>query len=245
MSAVRPDDAKMNVSNDNRTPEFADRIRSLTDVISHRCARTASERQASDRLRSQADARSGSRVLVEDARRRDKMLDDCPNAWVTTTFVAKELASALRIHLANRVGDYAPSLDLFANVLNPLLRRGRTIVDASRPVTALQFAQKMSEMPYIALRPAWMAAEYFEADFVVTTVVSEHRAFYQRAFGYDEWSEPRKCAGLNRNLTCMGLNFARARDQVEVKFPFLQSSKAEREALFRRWTAPRAVVAAV
>jgi hypothetical protein len=202
------------------------------------------ERDASDWLRSEADMRSGSKSPHPDARWRDKLLDDGSNAWVTTTFIADELASTLRIDVANREGDYLPSFDIFADVLEPLLRDGHTIVEATRLATRLRIAQGMSELPYIALRPAYLAAEYFNADFIVTTDRAEHRAFYQRAFGYEQWGEARKCSRLNRDVTCMGLNFLRVRDRVEAKFPYLRSSKAEREALFRRRTAPRAVTAA-
>lgn len=230
----------MRVSNDNRSPELSERIRLLSEVVSHRCARTTSERDASNLLRSHADARGGSPRNSADDRRRDKALDDCPNAWVTTTFIMSALASTLRVHVADRVGDYLPSLDLFADILNPLLREGRTIVEPSRTATELQFSQDMSEMPYIALRPAWLAAEYFDAAFLVTTAFEEHRAFYQRAFGYEKWSAPRACSRSNRNVICLGLPLSRARERVEARFPYLRSSQAERDVLYGHRTTPRA-----
>jgi hypothetical protein len=234
----------MRASNDNRPPGFSARIRPLFEEVSHRCPRTPVEKDAVNWLRGEADDRRGLLRPPSDSRRHDKSLDASANAWVTTTFIENDLASTLRIHLANDENDYLPSLDIFADVVEPLLRDGSTIVDTTRLETRLELAQRIPIMPFIALRPAWLAAEYFDADFIIATVCEEHLAFYQRAFGFERWSEPRQCPHFNLVESSMGLNFNAVRDRVEATYPFLRSSEAEREALFRRWTALRAVMAA-
>jgi hypothetical protein len=54
-------------------------------------------------------------------------------------------------------------------------------------------------------------------------------------------SEPRHAPHCKRHMSGMRLDFIAVRDRVEAKFPYLRSSKAEQEALFRRWIAPRVV----
>jgi hypothetical protein len=233
----------MNASNDNRRPGYSNRMRRLFEEVWHRCPRTPVEKDAVDWLRGQSDDRRGCARSRAEGRRHDKLLDNSPNAWVTTTFIENDLASTLRLHLANGENDYLPSLDLFGDVLKPLLREGGAIVDTTRLATRLELSQKIPVMPFIALRPAWLAAEYFDADYIVAAVSQEHHAFYQRAFGFDLWSEPRECPHFGIEVSCMGLNFNAVRDRIEATYPFLRSSKAERQSLFRRLTAPRAVMA--
>jgi hypothetical protein len=232
----------MGASNDNR-PFASDLTRILPEEIWHRCAWTPAERDAADWLRRQADDRRGLTGSQAPSRLHDKFLDDAPNAWVTTTFIASELASTLTIHTAEGETDYLPSIELFADVLEPLLRDGKKIVEATRVATQLQAALTIPAMPYIALRPSWLAAEYFGADFLVAMVCMEHQDFYRCALGYELCSEPRHHPHCERPISCMRLDFIALRERVEENLPYLRSSKAEQEALFRRWIAPRVVMA--
>lgn len=234
----------MGASNDNRSPRATARTRRLSQDVWHRCARTPGDREAVNWLRSQADEHSGFERSFADCEPKDQSLDGSQNAWVTTTFIAGELASTLRIHVANGEGDYIPSLDVFGDVLKRLIREGNRILETSRLAARLEISQRIPEMPYIALRSAWLAAEYFDTDFIISAEREDHFPFYQRAFGYERRSETRKCPGLKRELTCIGLNFREAKERVEAKLPFLRSAHEEREALFRRSAAPRIVRAA-
>lgn len=93
----------------------------------------------------------------------------------------------------------------------------------------------------MALRPAWLACEHYGADLALATVAAEHVQFYQRVFGYAELSEPRDYPGLTFKVVCLGLDFPQAKADVEDRYPFFRSTRAEREALFGAQPTERAV----
>jgi len=218
---------------------FSDRVLRLLERVEHRRANTRTEREAVYRLRHEGDVRQGLNEPRADGQSDDKALDGAPNAWITTTFIDGELASTMRVHIGADETDAIPSLGPFSDVIMPHLRMGRTIVDPTRLVARLEFAIRFPELPYIALRPAWLAAEYFKADFVLATILRQQRAFYRHALGYQLWREPRDYQDFSREVACMGLDFSVAKERVEARYPFFRSTWAERDALFGRWAEPR------
>ena len=82
------------------------------------------------------------------------------------------------------------------------------------------------------MRPAFMAAEHFDADCAVGTPRAEHIAFYRRAFGATIWRQPRDYPGLTAKLACVGADYRLAQQFIELRYPFFKSDRAEREALF-------------
>jgi hypothetical protein len=216
------------------TSRFSDRVHRLLERVEHRCATTRSEKEAAYRLRYEAYIRQGLIEPRADGRLYDEGLDDSPNAWITLTLIDGELASTLRVHVAADENTALPSLGAFSDVLMPRLRMGRVIVDPTRLAAKLEFARRFPELPYIALRPGWLAGEYFGADYGLVSVVEQHQAFYRRAFGYESWCEPRDYPGFNHRVACMGLDFSARKERVEKRYPVFRSTWAERQALFNR-----------
>lgn len=215
-------------------PSFSERMLRLRERSEHRCARTPSEKEAAYRVRYDAYIRQQLIAPRDDRMLRDECFDDTPNAWITTTFIDRALASTFRIHVAERPGDPLPSARVYADVIAPRLESGCVLVDPTRLAARLTFAGSLSELPFLALRPAWLAAEHFDADFVLATVTADHQPFYRRVFGYEAWSEPRDYPGFKHKVACLGLDFRAARARVETRFPVFRSTAAEREALFGR-----------
>ena len=236
--------ARMSASVENAVTRFADRAQKLLDRSQHRCARSRVEREAVERLRREVDNRRGLIELRPVGRSYEEALDGAPNAWVTTTSIDGELASTLRIHVSCHERDRLPSLDVFPEVIRPRLRIGRTIVDLTRLAARLEPARRFPELPYLALRPGWLAAEYFDADFVVVTTSQDLQPFYHRVFGYEPWGGPRELPYGARGMCCMGLDFRAAKDRVLTAYPLFRSSHTERGALFRRGTELRLVASA-
>jgi hypothetical protein len=117
-------------------------------------------------------------------------------------------------------------------VLAPKLSAGQTIAEFTRLAARLSLASIHPELAYVVMRPAFMAAEHFEADFAVGTPRAEHIAFYRRAFGASVWRSPRDYPGLTAKLACVGAEYRCAREFIELRYPFFRSDSAEREALF-------------
>jgi hypothetical protein len=211
---------------------YSDRILKMLGRIEHRIAESEVERDAAFKLRYDAYTRD---QLIErnlHGRLSDEVYDSSANGWITTTYIDGELASTFRIHVGSDESATLPSLSAFSDEIGPHLRAGRVIVDPTRLAAKLEFSRRYSEMPYIALRPAWLAAEYFDADYVIATMRAEHGAYYRRVFGYTPWSEPREYPNVNCRIVCMGLDFRAVKDRVEAKYPFFRSSEAERARLF-------------
>ena len=59
----------------------------------------------------------------------------------------------------------SPSVEAFGEILHPELDRGKVIIDPTRFVADPDKAKRFPELPYVTLRLAYMACEYFNADY--------------------------------------------------------------------------------
>ena len=90
------------------------------------------------------------------------------------------------------------------------------------------------ELPYVTIRAAFMAAEYFGAEYMLATVRQEHQAFYKKLFGFQALCEPRPYPSLLKPISLLAANMPLQRDGVVRKFPILLSSYTERRMLFQQ-----------
>ncbi len=224
----------MNIDEVGAPPRFADRVVRLLERVEYRQARTESEKEAIFRLRYEAYRRENYIDPRDDGLLYDPAYDEAPNCWNIGTFIDGELAGALRIHVAHREGDILPDGVVFPDVVAPHLRNGKVIVDPTRFATKFEFSRQFAEMPYLTLRPGWMAGAYFGAAYIISTMRVEHQAYYRRVFGYELWGEPRSYPRVNRKVSCMGFDYFAQRERVEARYPFFRSTWAEREQMFRR-----------
>jgi len=101
-------------------------------------------------------------------------------------------------------------------------------------VSSLEFSQRYSEIPYITLRPTFLAEEFFAADYVIAGCLAEHQAFYHRLFGAVTWSAPRPYPNFKRSMALVAYDCNRQRENIYDRYPFFQSTRAERIHLFQR-----------
>ena len=59
-------------------------------------------------------------------------------------------------------------------------------------------------------------------------------------FGHESWAPARDYPTLKKRLGCMGLDYRAMKERVEQRYPFYNSSVAERAALFSRSSNPLA-----
>ena len=216
----------------NAPSRFADRVLRMLERVEHRPARTQGEREAIYRLRYDAYRRENYIEPREDGLLYDSAYDEAPNCWIIGTYIDGELASSLRIHVAERETDILPDGVVFSDVVAPHLKQGRIIVDPTRFATNFDFSRRFPEMPYLTLRPGWMAGAHFHTDYIISTMRVEHQAYYRRVFGYELWGEPRTYPVVNRKVACMGFDYFMQKDRVEGRYPFFRSTPEERERLF-------------
>jgi N-acyl-L-homoserine lactone synthetase len=220
-----------------KATRFADRVCRLLERTTYRCVSAPADKEAIFRLRYQAYMREGGIEPNATARFTDPF-DDVPNVWIVAMEIDGELASSIRLHVADDIRSAMPATKVFGDVIRPRLSSGRTIVDPTRHVANLDCSKRFPELPYLTIRSAWMAGEYFEADHILAAVRTEHTNFYKRVFGHEEWSEPRAYPMLKKPIVCLSLDYQARKAEVEAKYPFYRSSDEERAALFRQSSNP-------
>jgi hypothetical protein len=162
----------------------------------------------------------------------DENYDDMKNSFTVMTLIDGELASTIRVHINSHLDAKSPTLDVFPDVVRPLLCSGHIIVDPTRLAADAELSKRHPELAYFALRPAWLAAEHFCADFMVMSASPDHEIFYKRVVGYETWSGLRGYPKVTARVLCMGLDFHKRKQKVEARYPAFRSTAAERQALF-------------
>ncbi len=216
------------------TSRFSERILRFLERVEYRVARTPADKEAVFRLRYEAYIRNGLIQPSLDGQLHDECYDDGPNSWITTTFIDGELAGTTRVNLASDENGSLPCLGVFRDVIAPYLNAHRVIVELTRTAARLDLSGHYSELPYITLRPAFLAAEHFDADFAVATARAEHLAFFRRVFRFAPWCEFRDYPNVTAKIACLGSDFRADKAKVAARYPFFESTATEREALFGR-----------
>ena len=167
-----------------------------------------------------------------DRRLYDPHYDDAPNAYIVMTFLDGELAGSVRVNVASDLTGPLPALGVYPDVVTPHLRAGQTLVELTRTAGSSELVSLAGELPYITLRPGFMAAGHFRADFAIATPRAPHMAFFRRVFCFEPWCEPREYPGLTAKFGCMGADYFAVEKRITDRYPFFRSTLAEREALF-------------
>ncbi len=222
----------MNLENTEGASRFSDRIIQLLERVEHRCAKSTEERDMVFRLRYEAYIRNGLIEPQVEEKLYDKIYDNSSNGWITMTFIDGELAGTTRVHVASNEGQTLPSLGAFSDLIIPHLKAKQTVIDLTRTAARLDLSKQFPELPYVALRPAFLAAEHFNADYAIATARTEHAPFFRRVFRFSLWCEPRDYPNFTAKVACLGADFRDDKDRVASRYPFFRSTQAEREALF-------------
>lgn len=205
----------------------------LLNQVDYRLAQTSAEKEEIYGLRYRAYLREGAvKELVE--QRVTDQYDDLPNSWTFGVYLYGELLSSLRISVLTSEWRQSCSAEAFGEILHPRLDRGEVIVDPARFVAEPDKAKRFPELPYLTVRLAYMACEYFKADLGLAIVRPEHQGFYRRVFLHETIAEPRLFPGLLKPVGLMAADFPTFRDKVFDRYPMMRSSAFERRMLFER-----------
>lgn len=215
----------------------------LLEQVDYRLARTPGEKQEIYNLRYRAYLREGA-VKESPEQRVSDQYDDLPNSWTFGVYIHDELYSSVRISLLTSRWRQSCSAEAFGEILLPKLDRGDVIVDPARFVADPDKARRFAELPYVTLRLAYMACEYFNADLGLAIVRPEHQAFYRRVFLHETIAEPRMFPGLLKPVGLMAADFPTLKDKVFDRYPMMRSTAFERRMLFERPHEPVASVVA-
>jgi hypothetical protein len=211
---------------------FVDRIMRTLERTEYRRAETQEDKAAIFRMRHEAYTRDG-KVAVRPTGMFQDALDDSPNAWLIGLFIDGELASSIRLHVSASLDAPLPAMMVFSDVLAPRLKAGQCLIDMSRHVNRLEFTRQYPEMPYLTVRPASLAEEYFGGDYVLGAVRLEHQGAFRRMFGMAPWAAPREYPLLKSLMPLLAYDCQASRARIHARYPFYRSSPAERDRLFR------------
>jgi hypothetical protein len=164
-------------------------------------------------------------VVVDD-------LDGQPNAMCFGVHIDGELVSSIRIHHLTAEHRKSPSMKTCPEILGPLLDRGQSFIDPSRFTADYEASLAYPALPFLTLRIAVMATDYFNTTSCLALVRREHAAFYRRVFGAVEMSDTRVYPGLAFPVVLYGSNSGINLQQIYRRFPFFRSTEDEQEQLF-------------
>ena len=206
--------------------------------VDYRRIETAEDRDEIYRLRYRAYLREGA-ILPSESERVSDDYDDLPNTFIFGVYLHGELFSSIRVSVLTSRWRRSTSSEMFPDLLNGELDRGKLIIDPTRFVADPDKARKFPELPYITVRLGYVACAYFNADLGLANVRPEHRAFYKKVFLQEPWGEPRICPGLIKPVGLVVAKYPEIRERVFQRFPFMRSSAFERRMLFARAEGPQ------
>lgn len=212
---------------------FFEGVALLLDRTDYRRVDSSEQREAILRLRYEAYARDEA-IAPNSSRRVSDPYDEKGNVYLFGLYIDDELASSIRIHVASKEHSDFPSLDVFADVLQPELDAGKVIVDTTHFVTDENFSRLHRGLPYATLRLCMLAARYFSADHLLAAVSAEHQVFYRRALNYRLICEMRPYPLLAKPISLMAVLYPASADQLHRRYPFFRSTFFERRMLFER-----------
>jgi hypothetical protein len=214
---------------------FSERVVQLLERVDYRRVEDSDGREAVYRLRYDAYRRERA-IEPNFTKRFTDDFDDMANAWLFGVYVEGELASSFRLHVSSPQSPDIPATHVFPDILGSLVEDKKIIVDPTRFVADAGAARRYPELPYATVRIAAMACEYFNADFVLATVRSEHQAFYKRVFGCRPVCPPRPYPTLTKPICLMMVDHHAERDNIARRYPFFRSTLFEKRMLFERPT---------
>ncbi len=165
-------------------------------------------------------------LLVDD-------IDFDSNAYVLGVYVDEQLVSTMRINLVTPDHRNSLSRKIFPKEINAFLDAGMILIDPTRLAADPEIVRNMPGIPYLTLRIACLASEYFSADRVLQSVDASHSAFYQRIFLSDIIAGPlEKNDNYNVNLTLLSTRGKEMLPRIYDRFPALNSDAFERRLMF-------------
>ena len=116
--------------------------------------------------------------------------------------------------------------------MNPLLDAGQTFIDPVRFAADPDIMREYPALPYLTLRVATMATDYFHTDYCLSVIKPNHRAFYKRIFNSHPLVEPRYFEKYDSNIELHASNAHVELQNIYDRFPFFNSQLCERRLMF-------------
>lgn len=214
-----------------RSGGFNDSVGAILADTEYRRANSGEELDAIYRLRYLSYRASGLVNDIESKSFSDEY-DRKPNCFKFSVYINEDIVATLRVHHLTKEMPFSPAMSVFPDVLGPRLEAGDTFVDPSRLAADPNWTSIVSQIPFITLRLAVAATEFFKATSCLAMVRDDHIAFYRRYFHAVRIAEPR----VYPSVTVLGHLFESSRllnmQRTLERFSFFRSTALERRLLF-------------
>jgi len=213
------------------TSQFALTLIDLLDRVRYRRVSPQDQLDPVYRLRYEAYRREdfipiNAQEITKDA------FDEAPNCHCFGVYIDDRLVSSIRLHIVTADEPTSPSRGIWPEVLGPIIEGGGSYVDPSRFTADHDASLAYPALPYLTLRMAVMACEYFETSYCISSVRPEHGPFYRRIFGLEQMAGLGTWGELTFPVYLFGARVPVIYDRIMTRFPFFMSTAEERETLF-------------
>ena len=213
---------------------FSRSVLELLERIEYRRCESGEDLEAVYRLRYRAYHEHGLLDTIIEGKLVD-YLDETPNCYCFGVFMDGTLVSTVRLHHLTHAMPASPVMTVFGDRLMPRLASGESFIDPSRLAIDPELGSSVTRsLPYVTLRLAVMANEYFRATGCVSMIRAEHAAFYRRIFGSSAMGTPRTYPPFTFSAF---LYVSRVEDNLAAtleRFPFFRSTAGEQRRMFAK-----------
>ncbi|MBB3457752.1 hypothetical protein FHT86_006070 [Rhizobium sp. BK313] len=214
------------------TNSFAGKLMEVLDHVEYRRIESSEDMEDVARLRYKAyKARA---VLPVAAKTMIDDIDFDEQAYIFGVYYYEELVSTVRVHHVTPDHRVCQSTGIFPDEIHAFLDAGMTLIDPARFAIDPDFELEMPALPYLTLRPAIVAAIYFNTDRVLQHIRPAHAAFYKRVFYADTIVPPRMTETYGFELTLLASRSKEIRGKLMQRYPFFDSEPYERRMMFSR-----------
>lgn len=215
----------------SRTSRFATTLMDMLERVEYRRVRLDEQFDPVYRLRYEAYRREDGIGVNAQKIARDH-LDFTANAMCHGVYIDGVLVSSIRLHFATAWHRESPCMRMYPELLNTMLDAGKTYIDPSRFAADREATLAIPALPFLTLRIAAMACEYYDADYCLSGVRDEHAGFYKRVFGSREIAGYSQYPGMTFPVRLYAAEVSDIRNRVADRFPFFMSTPEEREKMF-------------
>ncbi len=207
-----------------------ERIESLMHRVEYRRMIDFEDREAVYHLRRKAYAKNNTDIEEWAAEAIDDPHEE--NSDTVGVFIDGRLVGSVKITVATQSSPNCQSSSYAPEAVGKLLESGGVVIDPGRLVADVDAARDYPELPYLLLRVAILAVQYFEASYSLSLVNKRHAPFYNRVFMAKPIAGPVWCAPLQAELTLMACDVEKDLMAVLERFPFWRASYLEMRQMF-------------
>ena len=205
----------------------------MLERIEYRFCDRGEDLEAIYRLRYDLYMKAGM-VRADATRKVTDSFDDLPNSFRFGVFYDGHLVSTLQAAPGQCQDPVVAEHRSVRRCLMPRIAAGETFVDPSRFAADHEWSSSLRVLPYITLRLAVVACQYFKPTYCLTAIKEEHTGFYQRIFRSSEAVPPRTYPGLTVPVHLYQSKCADNLEDTIRRFPFFKSTAFEQRLLFVR-----------